>query len=299
MSSTSTNKKALLIVNPVSGKGHARGKTLEVIEYFTEQGYRVTVAPTSAEVPTEELVIGEVEGYDLIIAMGGDGTLNSVASGLRRSGSETPMGFLPMGSTNDFANSIGIPKGTNDACERIASAEARPLDLGSFNGRDFVYIACSGLFASTSFSTSQQLKNTLGHSAYLLKGVADLSKMKKMKLKVELENEVIEGDFLFIAISNTTRAGGIRWLNDSDVVFDDGLYELTLLKAPKKFGDSTMLVTDLLTSKADDARVIRRGVDRLKVTSSKPILWSLDGENGGETEIAEIVINKNAIRLIR
>lgn len=270
----------------------------DAIDVFSRYGYRVTVLPTESGERTEAHIIEEAKNYDLCVAVGGDGTLNNTVSGIIRSKTDIPLGYIPLGSTNDFAASLELPKDIFSACEQIATCKPKSIDVGSFNGRYFVYIACTGMFSEASYSTPQQLKNAFGYSAYLWKGLISLKDTKKMRFTVETDSETIDGDFLFAAVSNTVRAGGIMWLPKKEIRFDDGFFELTMVKAPEKIKDGTALVNDLIVSRVDTDNFIRKKVKHAVIRTEHKSGWSLDGENGGERSKAVIEIHNKAIRFI-
>ncbi len=291
-------KKLLLAVNPVSGKGQGKSKLFETVDCFTKFGYRVTVLPTAPNRETEDIIAKEAGEYDLITAIGGDGTLNMAANGILRSGIDVPLGYIPLGSTNDFAASLGLTKKISEASKRIAEGEAKYIDIGQFGDRYFVYIACTGLFAGASYMTSQQLKNIMGPGAYLFKGITDLVETKKVRYKVELDNETIGGDFLLASFSNTLRAGGMFTLPKNEVSFDDGMFEVTMVKAPKNIKEATVMTNDMINSKLRSEYIIRRKAKKATVIFDSPRGWSLDGENGGEFKEADIAVKHRALRLI-
>lgn len=292
------NKNLLLVLNPVAGKGKGKKICFETVELLTKHGYRVTVLPTEHGTKTEETIAKEAVNYEKIVAVGGDGTLNNVVNGLLKSQSDAPLGYIPLGSTNDFAYSLGLPKKITEACERIANDEPRFIDIGSFGDRNFVYIACTGMFAEASYMTSQQLKNTIGHSAYLLKGLFSLKDTKKMQYNVTADGAAFEGEFLFCAVSNTLRAGGVVSLPKSDVEFDDGFFELTMIKAPKKISDGTGMVSDLIHNHLDTDNFVRCRARNFKIEVEQESGWSLDGENGGNHNSVSIEIKEKALRFI-
>ncbi|MBQ4317180.1 MAG: diacylglycerol kinase family lipid kinase [Clostridia bacterium] len=298
MNLSSKNKNLLLVLNPVSGKG--RGKTIlfDVVERFTKYGYRVTVLPTESGKKTENIIIKEAKNYDLAVAVGGDGTLNNTVSAIIKSGTDLPLGYIPLGSTNDFAASLGLPKDIDAACEKIVKGKPKAIDVGLFDDKYFVYIACTGMFSEASYTTPQPMKNAFGYSAYLWQGLISLKDTKKMRFEIEADGEKIEGDFLFCAVSNTIRAGGLVWLPKKEISFDDGLFELTLVKAPEKLKDGTALVNDLIVSRVDSGNFVRKKVKSAKIKTEHKSGWALDGENGGERNEATIEIVSKAIRFI-
>ncbi len=289
--------RLLLVLNPVSGKGVGKGKMYEIVDTFSESGYRVTVMPTKHGY-TEIMVAEEAKNYDLIVAVGGDGTLNSVVNGIMNSGTQIPMGYIPLGSTNDFGKSLELPSNIKDACKAIIDGKIRPIDLGKFGDRYFVYVAYSGMFAETSYNTPQHLKNTLGHGAYVLSAIASLPKEQKQKYNVLLDDEIIEGDYLLVAVSNTLRVGGVLQLPRDLVGFDDGFFELTLLKAPDKTIGWASLANDLVFSQFNPQNFVSRKVKRARIKFETPRGWSLDGEYGGEHSEIDIQICEKALNLI-
>ncbi len=293
-----SEKRLLLIINPVAGKGRGKNAVFKAVEVFSRHGYRVTVLPTQPNGITEQALINEVGDYSLCVAVGGDGTLNAAVNGIIKSGYDIPLGYIPLGSTNDFAASLKLVKNISTACERIAVMPPKPIDIGRFGDRYFAYIACTGMFADASYMTSQQLKNTLGHSAYLLKGLYSLKDTRKTFYKVVTESETIEGEFLFCSVSNTLRAGGVIWLPKGEVSFDDGEFELTMLKAPTTIAEGSAMVNDLLYSRLETNTFLRRKVRRAEITVQQPAGWSLDGENGGEHSTVNIGIIEKGLRLV-
>lgn len=286
------------MLNPVAGKGKGKKICFETVELLTKHGYRVTVLPTEHGTKTEETIAKEAVNYEKIVAVGGDGTLNNVVNGILNGNADVPLGYIPLGSTNDFAYSLGLPKKINEACERIANNEPRFIDIGSFGDRNFVYIACTGMFAEASYMTSQQLKNTIGHSAYLLKGLFSLKDTKKMQYKVTADDVTLDGEFLFCAVSNTLRAGGVVSLPKNEVEFDDGLFELTMLKAPKRITHGTSIVSDLIHNRLDSDNFVRHRARNFKIEVEEESGWSLDGENGGNHNSVSIEIKQKALRFI-
>ncbi|MBE6692950.1 MAG: YegS/Rv2252/BmrU family lipid kinase [Ruminococcaceae bacterium] len=290
-------KRLLLTVNPVAGKGRGKTKLFEATDIFTKNGYRVTVLPTSPK-GTEKVIQEEAENFDLVVAIGGDGTLNSVASGIIKSESNVPMGYIPLGSTNDFGFSLGLTKNVANECQRICESDPRFIDVGRLDDRYFVYIACAGLFAGASYMTSQQLKNAIGHSAYVLKGFLELAEFQRTNYRVEFDGEVTEDDYLYVGISNTLRAGGIFNLPKDEVSFDDGFFELTLIKNPSKITDRVALTNDFFNSNLNSKYFFHKKIEKAIIYSDTPKGWSLDGENGGERSKVSFEVVKRKLNFI-
>lgn len=292
------DKKLLLILNPVAGKGKGKSMLFTCVELFTKYGFRVSVLPTEAGGKTEKNVAEEAKNYDLLVAIGGDGTLNNVVNGIMQSGCDVPLGYIPLGSTNDFAISLELPKKLEAACEHIATREPRGIDIGKFGDRYFVYIACTGMFASASYMTSQQLKNTIGHSAYLFKGLLSLKDTRKMHFNIVADGEAIEDDYIFASVSNTLSAGGVFKLPKDDILFDDGFFELTMIKSPKTISDLTSFLSSVMHGNLDSKVFVKRKAKYFEIHCENESGWSLDGENGGKTTAAAIEIKEKALRFI-
>lgn len=287
-----------MIVNPVSGKGTGKAKLFEMIDIFSHHGYRVTVMFTEQGGLTEEKIKEEVADYDLAVAVGGDGTLNTVVSGILRSGADIPLGYIPLGSTNDFGYTLDLGTNVGAICERICTKEPKYIDIGQCDGKYFVYVMCTGLFSSVSYMTSQQLKNVLGHNAYIVKGLSTVKDIKKMRYTVILDDETIEDDLIFAGISNTYRLGGFISFPKEEVSLDDGMFELCLVKYPKNIMESVSLTGDLINSHLTPDRFLRRKVKSARIQFPDPQEWSIDGENGGIHNEVCIKVLPKAIRII-
>lgn len=288
----------MLVVNPVSGKGLAKKTVLDAVGNFTKHGYSVTVLPTEPDGKSIPKIMEGAKEHDIVVAIGGDGTLNLTADSIIKSGTDVTMGYIPLGSTNDFATTLGLSNDINIACEKIATSEPRRIDLGQIGDRHFVYIACAGMLVSASYSTSQRMKNIFGHSAYVVKGLCELRNTKKHRYIVELENETIEDDFLLAAVSNTIRVAGVFTLPKENVAFDDGIFELTMLKTPKSAGDNLRTFKNIITSNLESDSFIRRSLKKAHIVIDAPLGWSLDGENGGNHNDIWIDVKEKALGFI-
>ena len=171
--------------------------------------------------------------YDIVVCSGGDGTLDEVVTGMIRSGFRTPIGYIPAGSTNDFGGSLGLPKNMVHAAETIVKGNDFACDVGSFNQDIFVYIAAFGLFTDVSYETGQDMKNVLGHMAYLLEGMKRLPAIRSYPMRVTYDDTTIVDDFIFGMITNSVSVGGFKRITGKNVKLDDGVFEVTLIKRPK------------------------------------------------------------------
>ena len=291
-------KRLLLILNPTSGKMAGKRHLAEVVEAFGRAGYAPTVYVTTHRGHATELAREYGGETDLLVCLGGDGTFNEVVSGLLDGGHTTPIGYIPCGSTNDFASSIGLKKNIAEATEAIIKGEPHAYDVGLFGERHFSYVASFGAFTRTSYATSQSVKNMLGHLAYVLGGIKEVTKIRSHHVRFEVDGKVVEGDYLFGAISNSTSVGGVLTLSQDVVDMNDGLLELLLVKKPRNPKELSACVTALLKKKYDSPMLEFCSGTHFKVIADPEMDWTLDGEWGkGQPEI--LVENlQSAIHLV-
>ena len=209
-------KRMLFVYNPRAGKAQIRSNLLDIIDIFVKAGYEVTAYPTQATGDAVKAVKERQGSYDMVACCGGDGTL--------------PVGYIPAGSTNDFANSLKIPKNMIKAADVVVNGVNYACDIGRFNNDNFIYVAAFGIFTDVSYGTKQDVKNVLGHAAYLLEGVKRLPSVRACQLKITCNDQVIEGEFLYGMVTNSYSVGGFRGITGQDILLDDGLFEVTLIR---------------------------------------------------------------------
>ena len=293
-------KKIYFIYNPHAGKEQIGSKLNEIIQVLAERDNELTVVPTIGYLDAMERVSNLPEGYDLVVCSGGDGTLDEVVTGMMHHPEEkrVPIGYIPAGTTNDFAKSLEISRNMPEAAKDIINGEAFPCDIGSFNGDYFVYIAAFGIFTDVSYTTKQEVKNVLGHMAYVLEGMKRLYNIKSYRLKVTADEVSFEGDFLFGMITNSKSVAGFKGLVGNSVVFDDGVFEMTFIKKPKNPLEIQEILTALVTEQIDDRYMYSFRSRKVVIESEKMIPWTLDGEFGGEHERVEIENNRQAVTIV-
>lgn len=287
-------KKILLIYNPVSGKGHFGAALSDVLIKLTAAGYETTVRPTlkSGEIPQ---IISDLDiHYDVIACSGGDGTLDELVNATSDMNDKPKLGYIPAGSTNDFAASLGISSDPVSAVERIINGNIFNCDIGSFNGKRFVYVAAFGLFTEVSYATDQNLKNVMGHAAYVLSALASLGNVKPCHMKIEADDTIYEDDYILGIISNTMSIGGFKGVFDESVVMDDGLFEVLLVKMPKDRIDFNFESMEFAGIEGILHKyVVTFKASHLKIASESEVPWTLDGEYGGSPKEIEIInLNK-------
>lgn len=281
-------KTLLLIMNPRAGRTRSMAPMFDAVACFCEEGYLVSVRRTTHPGHAAEIVEEEGADFDRIVCCGGDGTLNETVRGIMRLTAPPPLGYIPGGSTNDFAASLSLPSDPVQAAKQIAASGGKRLDVGSFNGRPFVYVASFGAFTRASYSAPQSIKNDLGHLAYILEGVRDLSTLRPYPATVTTEDEIFDGEFLFGAVTNATSVGGLMKLNKEQVVLDDGLFELLLIPAPANASQLQDLIRCLILQDFTGSGVIFRHIPAVTVETPEGFPWTLDGEFGSGAERVEI-----------
>ena len=289
-------KTLLLIVNPRAGRTRSTAPLFDAVAHFCEEGYLVSVRRTAHPGHAAEIVEAEGAAFDRIVC--GDGTLNETVSGLMRLPDPPPLGYIPGGSTNDFAASLSLSSDPLQAARQITSSPGKRLDVGTFNGRPFIYVASFGAFTRASYSAPQSIKNDLGHLAYLLEGVRDLSTLRPYRATVATEEEVFDGDFLFGAVTNATSVGGLMKLNKDHVVLDDGLFELLLIPNPTSMSGLQELIRALVRQDFTGSGVVFRHVPAVTVTTPEGFPWTLDGEYGSGAEQVEIRVLNRRLNLL-
>lgn len=284
-------KKVLFVLNPKSGKEQIRNKLLDILDVFSKAGYEVTTYVTQK--PGEAMSVVRLYGgdKDLVVCSGGDGTLNEVVSGLMglKTEPKPAIGYIPAGSTNDYASSLGISRNMKRAAEVVVEGGDFAVDVGKFGSEQyFVYVAAFGAFTEVSYKTPQETKNFLGHQAYMLEAVKRITNLKSYKMKFEWDDQVLEDEFILGMVTNTISIGGFKGLVGLDVALDDGEFEVLLVRMPKAPKDITSIVSYLLTKEGENDCVYKFRAKNIKMTSSDPVDWTLDGEFGGKK--SEVVI---------
>lgn len=281
-------KKLLFVVNGHSGKGQIKNKLLDIIDIMIKEGYHVQVHTTQEREDATKVVREQAKYYDLVVCSGGDGTLDEAVTGMMQSEVRTPLGYIPAGSTNDFANSLEIPKDMIQAAKTAVLGVPFSCDVGEFNGDYFIYVAAFGIFTDVSYATSQELKNALGHVAYILEGAKRLHTIKSYHMRVEYDGNEIEGDFLLGMITNSTSVGGFKNMTGKDVKLDDGLFEVTLIHKPKNIIELNTIIASLTNLKDETDLIDSFRADSVKFYSEEEIPWTLDGEFGGDHKEVQI-----------
>lgn len=291
-------KKMIFIYNPNAGKGLLKPKLSDILDIFVKSGFEVTVYPTQSYRDAYKKVSKLKDEFELVVCSGGDGTLDEVVTGMMQRKNKIPIGYIPTGTTNDFANSLHIPKDILSAADVAVNGKVFSCDVGSFNDDIFVYIAAFGLFTDVSYQTKQNVKNVLGHLAYVLEGVKRLYNIPSYKIKVTHDDEVIEDEFVFGMVTNSRSVGGFRNMIGKKVVFDDGEFEVTLIKMPKNPIELQEIIASLLIEQINTKHMYTFKASQITFESVEEIPWTLDGEFGGEHDFVQINNKKQALQIV-
>lgn len=291
-------KKMLFIYNPHAGKANIRSNLLDMIDIFTKAGFEVTAYPTQQQGDAVKATKERADDFQILACSGGDGTLDEVVTGMMECDNRIPIGYVPAGTTNDFAKSLGISAGMIKATESIVNGRIFPCDVGSFNEDTFIYIAAFGLFTDVSYATDQQIKNVLGHMAYILEGAKRINSIPSHHVKYIHDGIETEDDFMFGMITNSLSVGGFRKITGKNVELDDGLFEVTLIKKPKNMIELNMIIGSLVGRKIVTEYMDCFKTSEIFIETEENIPWTLDGEFGGYHSQVKIANEKKALEII-
>lgn len=294
-------KKALVIMNPIAGNGQSLRILPELIQSLTEQGYACLTLTTTKKGSGTEYAVKYAEGCDLLVCSGGDGTANEVIRGMMRLPAEKrpTFGFIPCGSTNDFATTLGIPKMQKNALRTVLNGYSIPVDVGRFNDRYYAYVCAFGAFTHLSYSTPQTAKNVFGLLAYVAKGLETIKDIAPIRMRFLINGEVIEDDFAFGCISNSRIIGGVIRLHQNWVELNDGMFEITLIRYPKESYGFTKIFNAITSGEMNCEYINIYHAQEVDITVlGEPIAFSLDGEPEDGVTHTRIVNIHSGIRCI-
>ena len=292
-------KKMLFIMNPFAGQKKANRYLPEILLMFTQAGYEIITFMTTGTGSAAKMAELRSRDVDLVVCCGGDGTLNETVTGIIRAGATTPIGYIPAGSTNDFASSLKLSGNVLQAARDILEGQPVAYDVGKFGERYFSYVASFGAFTKSSYTVPQNIKNALGHTAYILGGISELSQIKNEHIRMEIDGQVVEDDYLFGAICNSTSIGGILTLDPKRVDMGDGLFEILLVRAARNLTEITECIQAVQTQEYNCAMITFRSAKSVKIQADPTMLWTLDGEK--EEGHAELTVENlhHAIHLMQ
>ena len=293
-------KRLLLIVNPAAGRSAYKLSFADAMLALSNGGMETTLAFTAGRGDATEIAAERAAEFDQVACIGGDGTLSEVLAGLMRLESPPPVGYFPMGTANDVATTLGLPKNdTLAAARRMLRGTPHPFDVGGFgDDQYFAYIAAFGAFTEVSYATPQSQKKALGHLAYVLQGAATLQKIEPIHTRVAYDDGEIEGEFLYGSMSNSTSVAGIVKLKEDMVSLGDGKSELVLVRDPGNMIALGELVDSVLSQRFDSDKLVILHTTKARFTFDKPVAWTRDGEAGGEHTVVELCNYAHPVKLI-
>ena len=290
----------MLVINPNAGKGGYKNSLGEALRILDNGGYRTTLYFTSGPGEATELVEHFAMKYDAVACMGGDGTLSEVVSGLVYLPSPPVLGYFPMGTTNDVARTLNLPVNDNiSAATRMLNGKPHEFDVGMFGEKGFfAYIAAFGAFTDIPYVTPQDQKKWLGHLAYVLQGAQQVNKIEPIHAVVEYDGGIVEADFLYGSMSNSTSVAGIMKLPEQLVCLGDGMSELVLVKNPAKITALPLMLESVISQRFDNENILILHTKKAKFTFDVPVSWTRDGEDGGSHTQIELSNIPRAVELI-
>ena len=289
--------KLFFVFNPKAGQVKIKQRLGDIIELFSVKGHMVTVRATTKRGDATELVKNLEDGYDRVICAGGDGTLDEVVEGMARREHKLPIGYIPAGSTNDYASSLGIPTSVLDAARVAVGPHIFSSDVGDYNGKSFVYVAAFGAFTEVSYATPQDLKNRLGHGAYIVTALKYLTDIKPYHMKVYANGKTIEGDFIYGMVTNSNSVGGVKNITGPDITLNDGLFEVTLVSNPKNPVELNSIISAIMNRNLTSKNLYSFKISEIEFEADEEVPWTIDGEFAGNDKIVKIKNRKQELML--
>ena len=294
-------QRVLLMVNPMAGRQKIRNELLYVVDTLTKAGYETIIYTTQGKDATRDLLAEKDSQFGRVICCGGDGTFNEILSATMHWNKRPILGYIPAGTTNDFAAGLKLPSDIREAAMNIVRGTPHTVDAGLFNTSYFSYVASFGAFTETSYSTPQNFKNALGHLAYILEGIKEIPAFTSYTVCVEADGQIYKDSYIFGAVSNARSVGGILKISDSLVDLNDGVFEVMMIKMPKTLMDLSAIVTSLTSLnplKYDPSMFLFLQTKELKITFEQEMVWSLDGERVSGGKEARIACIKDAFKIL-
>ena len=294
-------QRVLLMVNPMAGRQKIRNELMYVVDTLTKAGYETIIYTTQGKDATRDLLAEKDSQFDRVICCGGDGTFNEILSATMHWDKRPILGYIPAGTTNDFAAGLKLPSDIREAAVNIVRGTPHTVDAGLFNTSYFSYVASFGAFTETSYSTPQNFKNALGHLAYILEGIKEIPAFTSYTVCVEADGQIYKDSYIFGAVSNARSVGGILKISDSLVDLNDGVFEVMMIKMPKTLMDLSAIVTSLTSLnplKYDPSMFLFLQTKELKITFEQEMVWSLDGERVSGGKEARIACIKDAFKIL-
>lgn len=276
-------KRMMLIINPAAGKSAIRDNLMGIVKTFTEENYIVSIFMTQQKGDAVRFAKEEAKGFDILVCVGGDGTLNEVINGMVQGAVDIPIGYIPAGTTNDFAASHNLSRFPRQAARNILKGKGNLHDIGLFNDRYFAYVSACGIFSDVSFTTPQSLKNAFGRLAYYFEGARKITDLlNQYKFSIHIDNEIYHGNYCFLAVANSFSLGGVLQLDDQNVSLSDGIFEVLTVKSPQNPIELQKIMIAMMDKNYNNDMVRCYHGKKIYIVSDKEVAWTVDGENGGK-----------------
>lgn len=292
-------KRLLFIINPNAGKTAVKNDLFEIIVTFSNAGYEVVTYTTTGPADAERKVIEEGAKFDLIVCAGGDGTMENTVCGYMKMGTKkVPLGYIPAGTTNDFARSLRISRKPCEAAKQIINGSISKIDVGRLEQKYFIYIAAFGVFTDISYNTKQSLKKIMGHSAYLIEAIKKIANIKSYVIEAEFDGKTVTGEYIYGMFTNSHSVAGFKIRGVKHVVLDDGRFDCLLVKKPQNPSQLQQILSAVIMNDFEESEMFFRfNASSIQIKSETPIPWTLDGEFGGEFTDTKIEVEKQALEL--
>lgn len=292
-------KKLLFIINPKAGKTAIKNDFFDIMLAFSDSDYDITPYFTKGPEDAERKVIEDGANYDLIVCAGGDGTLENTVCGYMNMGeNKVPIGYIPVGTTNDFARSHKISRRPLEAARQIIEGKLTQIDVGRFDDKYFIYIAAFGIFTDISYTTKQSLKKIMGHSAYILEGIKNIANFKSYKIRGEFDGALLTGSYIFGMVTNSMSVAGFKIRGSKHVAMDDGKFDCLFIRTPKNPAELQSIITAILTNEIEGNEMFFEfKATRVKIECEEAIPWTIDGEFGGDKKDVVISNEQKAIKI--
>ena len=295
-------RKALFLFNPRAGKGTIKSGLSKITDTLTQAGFLVTVYPTQAKGDARDKILQWGLSYDRIVVAGGDGMLHEALNAVMNLPQKVDLAFIPSGTANDFAIANKIPKVVDKAAQLAADEKRRTIDIGTFNGEYFSYVAAFGAITDVPYTTDQTAKNNFGYLAYLANAAKYVNLQTLFnaarKMEIKTDDKILEGEFLVCCVSNSKTIGSLKQFVPRDVELSDGLFEGLFIKKPTNLTEFSNALNVLLVGNLNAQGIITLKSSRFEFTLDKPANWTLDGEDGGLHDKAVIENHKQALTML-
>lgn len=292
-------KEILIIVNPNAGKGKVNKYIPQICDNLEKKGYELEVIYTSEKENGEKIIENYIRYIDAVVVCGGDGTISQVINGIIKSHKKIDITFIPFGTTNDYARTVGMSNKKYSLSKNLPKYREVGIDIGSFNNdKYFYYVAAFGVCTNIAYSTSQSDKNKMGKFAYYKKALKQFKNMKAYQTTIVTDDEIIKDEFIYGGITNSVAIGGFKWFKRNDVKINDGLFELVLIKKPKNRLALIKTFLSILRKKYDQKNIYYMKTKNLQIDFEEEVSWTLDGEFGGTVNHVLVKNNKNRLELL-